>query len=116
MAVKCIQLAQLDATAQKRLGLEIEIMKKCDHPHIVHLLDFYWDKRCVYLVMEWCGLGDLSVFMRRGRAGVLPESLAKTFMRQLASALYYLHKHDTPGGPTDAGKQTPPAQQIRPRA
>ncbi len=32
---------------------EIDIMKKCNHPHIVKLYDYFIDEQYYYLVMEY---------------------------------------------------------------
>lgn len=54
----------------------------------MRLYDFQWDKRNVYLIMEYCGGGDLASFIHQH--GSLPEAVTRRFFRQLASALFYM--------------------------
>lgn len=40
-----------------------------------------WDSSCVYIIMEYCGGGDLSLFIKSRK--VLQENVARRFLRQL---------------------------------
>jgi serine/threonine-protein kinase ULK/ATG1 len=92
VAVKCISKASLNRTSTENLLTEIELLKTLRHEHIVHLIDFRWDDQYIYLIMEYCGGGDLSKFIRDQR--ILPENIARLLLQQLASALQYMRtKH-----------------------
>lgn len=39
-----------------------------DHDHVVRYLDSFIEDGNLYIVMEWCDKGDLSVLMRRFKA------------------------------------------------
>ncbi|XP_076800157.1 serine/threonine-protein kinase ULK3-like isoform X3 [Clavelina lepadiformis] len=91
-AIKCIQKATLNRTSIENLLVEIEILKQIKHEHVVQLLDFRWDNSYIYLIMEYCGGGDLSTFIQARR--ILPELTVKRFLQQIASALQLLHKHN----------------------
>lgn len=56
--------------------------------NIVRLYDFQWDRNNIYLIMEYCGGGDLSSLIKH--YGSLPETVARRFFRQLASAIQYM--------------------------
>ena len=86
---------------------EIGLLKKLKHRFIVDLVDFHWDDKyiyigktkhyflvqfianlLIYLVMEYCGGGDLSSVIKQRKC--LPEISIKRFLQQLASALQFL--------------------------
>jgi len=33
---------------------EIEVLKMCQHPHIIRMLDIFEDQNLIYIVMETC--------------------------------------------------------------
>jgi calcium-dependent protein kinase len=44
---------------QTRLRYEIDILKNLDHPNILRLYEVFEDKKCIYLVTEYCNGGEL---------------------------------------------------------
>jgi serine/threonine protein kinase len=120
VAIKCVPTEALSKTARDALVAEISILKQCRHPNIVQLLDFFHSKAVVFIIMEWCDLGDLGAYAARANAfaaaagrqvpsvgtgvgaaaaaavrqNVLPERAALALLRQLASALRYLRRHN----------------------
>ena len=89
VAVKCIERKRLCKSSSENLIREIEILKGINHEHIVQLRDFQWDNDNVFLVLEYCSGGDLSMFLRKYVR--LPERIARKFLRQLALALQFIH-------------------------
>eukprot|EP00913_Durusdinium_trenchii_P035987 g33670.t1 len=73
----------------ERFYCEIDIMKRLDHPGIIKLYETFEDKRNLYLIMEMCSGGEL--FDRIVEAGHFTESQAAIVMKQMISAIYYLH-------------------------
>ncbi|XP_061567631.1 serine/threonine-protein kinase ULK3 [Cololabis saira] len=92
VAVKVVGKKTLNRTSTENLLTEIEILKTVRHPHIVQLKDFQWDAENIYLILEWCSGGDLSRFIRSRR--LLPESVAKRFLQQIACALQFLNERN----------------------
>ncbi|GAB6019905.1 Serine/threonine-protein kinase ulk3 [Chamberlinius hualienensis] len=88
VAIKCVEKNSLNKSATENLLTEISILKKLKHDHIVQMLDFLWDDNYIYIIMEYCGGGDLSSFIKSRRN--LPERVVRKFLQQLASALKYL--------------------------
>ncbi|KAL8595819.1 hypothetical protein ACOMHN_012237 [Nucella lapillus] len=88
VAIKCILKSGLNKASTENLLTEIELLKSLKHQHIVALKDFIWDSRYIYLVMEFCGGGDLSHFVKSKRA--LPERIVRKFLQQIGLALQYL--------------------------
>ena len=92
VAVKCIERKRLSKSSRDNLVREIEILKGINHEHIVKLKDFQWNNDNVFLVLEYCSGGDLSMFLRRYVR--LPERVARKFLRQLALALQFIHEQN----------------------
>ncbi|KAL1997896.1 hypothetical protein VTN02DRAFT_485 [Thermoascus thermophilus] len=109
VAIKSVNLGKLNKKLKDNLSSEIEILKGLHHPHIVALIDCHESTSHIYLVMEYCALGDLSLFIKRRdtladhrytrdmiakypnpRVGALNEVVVRHFLKQLASALRFL--------------------------
>ena len=84
-AVKEVLLSQLSDKLVESLESEVNILKKVTHVNIVSLYDIYKRPGKLFLVLEYCGGGDLSSFLRRN--GRLKEATVKRFMAQLSSGL-----------------------------
>lgn len=88
-AVKVIDRGKMSKAEEDNLYTEIALLKRLkEHPHIVHMIDFVYDAANIYIIMEYCGGGDLSKFIKARQR--LPERACKRFLQQLASALKFL--------------------------
>jgi serine/threonine protein kinase len=78
-------------TEPKGSTRELRIMKILNHKHIIKLNDYFEDKDRLILVLEYalCDLGD---FIDPQRA--YTETLSRTIMTSLMSAVLYLHSQD----------------------
>lgn len=89
-AVKVISREKIgSAKLQMNLEQEISIMKEINHENVVRLFGTFTSKNNIYLVLEFCGGGDLQLFIRKHKR--LEESVAKSFLIQLARGLHFLH-------------------------
>jgi len=88
VAVKAISRERLNAKLQENLESEISILRKIQHKHIVELYEIKKTEKHIYLLMEYCGGGDLHKLLRKG--GALPPHRVHGFMRQLASGMHFL--------------------------
>lgn len=73
-----------------RLKMELEILRKLDHPNIVRLFEWYEDVKCFYLVMEVLKGGEL--FDRIVEFGYLDEEQARQLFNSITRAINYCHK------------------------
>ncbi|EGX50159.1 hypothetical protein AOL_s00076g234 [Orbilia oligospora ATCC 24927] len=112
VAIKSVLRSKLNRKLLENLESEIQILKTLDHPHIVALLDCQKSHTYIHLVMEYCSLGDLSLFIKkRDRLHTLPdltamsqkypsiggglnEVIIRHFLQQLASALEFLRSRN----------------------
>jgi serine/threonine-protein kinase ULK/ATG1 len=109
VAIKSVNLSKLNKKLKDNLSSEIDILKGLHHPHIVALIDCHESTSHIHLVMEYCALGDLSLFIKRRESlgthkytrdmiakypnppgGSLNEVVTRHFLKQLSSALKFL--------------------------
>ena len=113
VAIKSVNLSKLNKKLKDNLFSEISILKDLHHPHIVSLIDCRESTSHIHLVMEYCQLGDLSMFIKKRdtlgqkphtkdmickypnpSAGGLNEVVVRHFLQQLASALEFLRNRN----------------------
>eukprot|EP00930_Biecheleria_cincta_P086760 TRINITY_DN76011_c0_g1_i1.p1 TRINITY_DN76011_c0_g1~~TRINITY_DN76011_c0_g1_i1.p1 ORF type:complete len:542 (+),score=98.76 TRINITY_DN76011_c0_g1_i1:71-1696(+) len=91
LPVRAIKTVSTDVT-QRRFEQEIKVQKRLDHPNITRLFEVFKDKAKYYLVLELCTGGEL--FDRIVQAGgFFDENTAASYLKQLLSAVNYLHNH-----------------------
>ena len=61
-----------------------------NHPNIVNLIHSFETKAHIYLVLEYCSMGDLYEAIRVGRGPLQTENV-RDFMLQLVGAVDYMH-------------------------
>jgi serine/threonine-protein kinase ULK/ATG1 len=114
VAIKAVQMGKLNKKLALNLESEVQILKTIQHPHIVQLIDYHKTSSTVFIVMEYCSLGDLSYFFLRRKEiikslpliasmfnrypsvfgnGLHPD-LVRHFLQQLASALMFLRERN----------------------
>ncbi|XP_069763816.1 serine/threonine-protein kinase 33-like [Narcine bancroftii] len=91
-AIKILNKEKAGSYAVKMLEREISILKMVNHEHIIKLDEVYETTKKVYLVIEFCQLGELKGIL--AERGHLSESETKHIISSLASAIFYLHKND----------------------
>jgi serine/threonine protein kinase len=84
MAVKQINLTNMDDKHLELIQNEIKNMRQISHPHVVRLFDVVtgMKKKNLYLFMEFCDGGSLEDYMKQ-KGGRISESEAREIMRQL---------------------------------
>jgi len=111
VAIKSVELARLNKKLKENLYGEIKILKTLRHPHIVALHDCVESATHINLIMEYCELGDLSLFIKKRerlitnpathdiarKYPIIPNSglnevVTRHFLKQLASALKFLRE------------------------
>lgn len=90
VAVKIMSKKEMSVSDVELQRREIEILKMCQHPYIIRLLDIFENEDFIYIVMENLSGGDLFTYLEKRKFTIL-ESRAKTIAHQIATALYYLH-------------------------
>jgi len=90
VAVKVMSKSEMTTSDIELQMREIEILKMCQHPHIIRLLDVFENQQTMYIVMELLTGGDLFTYLEE-RSFVVSEKRTKIIAHQIATALYYLH-------------------------
>jgi len=92
VAIKAISRTSEKLTKKvlQNLEIEISILRTYRHPNIVCMHDVQKTDRHFYLILEFCGGGDVQRLIRTRKAGRLTERLTRRLMRDLASGLRFL--------------------------
>jgi len=92
VAVKVLHSEFRDEEFMERFMREARITAAITHQNIVRVYEL--NKDYPYLVMEYCGDGDLSLYIKSRRRRSLTELLG--LGRQICEALVPVHEHDPP--------------------
>ena len=75
---------------------EIEIMYKVHHPNVVRLYGHFEDDNFCYFIMEYITKGNIFNLIPKDRTKRLSTSLVASIMKDVISAVYFLHNMATP--------------------
>eukprot|EP00915_Cephaloidophora_sp_WS-2016_P003395 GHVH01004547.1.p1 GENE.GHVH01004547.1~~GHVH01004547.1.p1 ORF type:complete len:686 (+),score=76.45 GHVH01004547.1:47-2104(+) len=70
--------------------MEIDLIKRLNHPNILRLVETYTNGYVVNIITEYCAGGQLFERLAPGKA--VTEGMVSQWFRQITSALSYLHK------------------------
>ncbi|KQS39329.1 uncharacterized protein Dere_GG17493, isoform G [Drosophila erecta] len=92
VAIKTIKKCKIEAEADLvRIRREVQIMSSVYHPNIIHIYEVFENREKMVLVMEFAAGGELYDYLSERK--VLTEEEARRIFRQVATAVYYCHKH-----------------------
>jgi serine/threonine-protein kinase ULK/ATG1 len=78
----------------QNLEIEISILRTYRHRNIVCLHDVQKTERHFYLILEYCGGGDLQRLIRTRKTKRLSEGLTRRLMRDLSAGLKFLWRQE----------------------
>lgn len=92
VAIKAITRTSEKLTKKvlQNLEIEISILRTYRHPNIVCMHNVQKTAHHFYLILEFCGGGDVQRLIRTRKAGRLSERLTRRLMRDLAAGLKFL--------------------------
>ncbi|MDJ0557035.1 MAG: protein kinase [Microcoleaceae cyanobacterium MO_207.B10] len=76
----------------QKFKTEAESLKKCIHPNIVRVINWFEANNTAYLVMEFVSGKPLSKILKE--RGKLPENIVKKYFTQIAEALKLVHANN----------------------
>lgn len=88
-AVAAIKSVSYHSQGVGNLIEEVQLLKRLSHPYIIKFYDLYVEGTTVHLIFEWANGGSLYEHIQRRQS--LNELITQHFLRQLASALEYMH-------------------------
>ncbi|KIY69899.1 kinase-like protein [Cylindrobasidium torrendii FP15055 ss-10] len=94
-ARKELDYERMNERDKKQIVAEVNILKELHNDHIVRYHDRYVDRDAgiLYILMEYCGGGDLSSVIKQAlkHNRSIPEDMIWLYFMQICRALYYCH-------------------------
>ena len=93
-AIKITNIENFNENQKKYINQEREILKELDHPNILKYVDYKKINNKIYIITEYLNGGSLSDTLEKYRkkySTSFPQELVQIIMRQLVSALEYMH-------------------------
>ena len=88
VAIKVINKLKLSLKNYKLICHEVKIMKLLNHPHIVHLEDYFEDDEFIYIIMEYLSGGDLLEYVGEN---LLTEKISAKIIKEIARGIKYMN-------------------------
>ncbi|KAG8758566.1 G2-specific serine/threonine protein kinase [Ceratobasidium sp. 428] len=115
LARKELNFERMTERDRKQIVAEVNILKDLKHDHIVRYHDRYVDRDngILYILMEFCGGGDLSgaIKQMRRQNKHIAEDTVWSYFAQILLALHHCH-YPNSKGPGDTAQPSRPTQQI----
>ena len=92
VAIKIIKKNKTKPSDIELVRTEIDVMKLCHHPNVVHLLDHFENAEYIFIVMEYIRGGRLTDYMKEKKFN-FTEKRAAEIIYQIAIGVKYLHKY-----------------------
>ncbi len=89
--VKVVEKSGLNVHELNDVRQECALLKCCDHPNLVRLLDLFETREQIYIVLERLSGGDLLTYLETRGEGY-PQAQALAIVRDLTSLLEYVHE------------------------
>ncbi|KAJ8590485.1 kinase-like protein [Rhizopogon salebrosus TDB-379] len=108
LARKELNFERMSDRDRKQIVAEVNILKDLHHEHIVRYHDRHVDREAgiLYILMEYCGGGDLSTVIKQAQKHnrPVPEDTIWNYFMQILLALNYCH-HPGSHGRTGSGTE-----------
>ena len=93
VALKVLSKKQIcESKYELQFRREIEIQSHLHHKNILEFYGFFWDKKNIYLIIEYAPGGELYKELLNEKNGKFTEEKASKYILQVANALEYIHK------------------------
>ena len=92
VAIKIIKKNKTKPSDIELVRTEIDVMKLCHHPNVVHLLDHFENAEYIFIIMEYIRGGRLTDYMKEKKFN-FTEKRAAEIIYQIALGVKYLHKY-----------------------
>ena len=92
VAIKIIKKKKAKQSDIELVRTEIDVMKLCHHPNVVHLLNHFENAEYIFIVMEYIRGGRLTDYMKEKKFN-FTEKRAAELIYEIAVGVKYLHKY-----------------------
>ena len=92
VAIKIIKKNKAKPSDIELVRTEIDVMKLCHHPNVVHLLDHFENADHIFIVMEYIKGGRLSDYMKEKKYKFTEKRVAE-IIYQISLGVKYLHRY-----------------------
>ena len=92
VAIKTFKKSSMNECDLEMVYREIEILKQCQHPNIIKILDYFESSSAIYIVMEYIENGDLFTYLEE-KNFFISEKKAKQIIKSIVEAVRYLHSN-----------------------
>ena len=90
MAIKVIQKSELERCGiEKQIRSEIEIQSHLKHKNVLRMYGYFWDKKRVYMILEYCPCGNMYEYLDKCKR--FSERRAASYIRKITAAIDYCH-------------------------
>ncbi|KAH7921052.1 kinase-like protein [Leucogyrophana mollusca] len=117
-ARKELNFERMSERDRKQIVAEVNILKDLHHEHIVRYHDRHVDRDAgiLYILMEYCGGGDLSTVIKQAQRHnrPVPEDTIWSYFMQILLALHHCH-HPSSHGRTGSGSSDNDGKDKRPQ-
>jgi hypothetical protein len=93
VCVKIIKIKNIPKKEREATKLEVDLLKRLNHPNIVGYVDSFLSKNqeSLCICMEYCDGGDLASQIKAAKRNLFSESKILHWFVQLALGLHYMH-------------------------
>src|ERR1700730_8237510 len=91
VAIKLLHTALRSQQEHAEFIKEAQVLKKLNHPHILHILDAGFQDGTPYLVTEYAVGGSLRDRLNKSNGKPLPLDEATTILKQIGQGLHNAH-------------------------
>jgi serine/threonine-protein kinase ULK/ATG1 len=94
VAIKIVTRRKLTQKLLENLEGEINILRTVRHVNIVELINCLKTNSHIYLVMQYCRMGDLSNYIKTRRRGTDKDKERRSDLKEIEADAVYPHPHD----------------------
>ncbi|EAS06928.2 Serine/Threonine kinase domain protein (macronuclear) [Tetrahymena thermophila SB210] len=88
-SIEYMAVKSLEKSRRNKVLNEVKIFHSLNHPNIMRFYNWYETRNHLWVIFEYCPGGDLQTLIEQDKK--LPEQLVKSFSKDLAAGLQYLH-------------------------
>ncbi|XP_053184592.1 serine/threonine-protein kinase Nek1-like [Scomber japonicus] len=89
--IKKIDTSRLSIEERQKAQQEVEVLSKMSHPNIVKYKESFKERKCLYIVMDYCGGGDLYKKIKSQKEKRFSEEQILDWFVQICLALKHIH-------------------------